>query len=272
MSSFLKIKSYLTFSKNTFQKNLSYRANTIIFFLGELMILLVTFYLWKAIYKSSDSMIIKGFTLNEMVVYVLISFITQIIVNADIGYLISREVKDGSIAINLIRPINYQKRMFFESLGNLMYNFIVVFIIGFTAVTILQVSYNGKISLGNIVLYLISIFTGFIINFYYSYVFGLLSFKITNMWGLTQVMNAISQLLSGALIPIVFFPNWMQGFFNFLPFSSMIYTPSMIYLGKLTNIEVVKAIFIQFLWVIILMIIGKYMWKALIKELTILGG
>lgn len=236
------------------------------------MLLFVTFYLWKAIYRSSDSMIIKGFSLNEMIVYVLISFITAVIVNADIGYLISREVKDGSIAINLIRPINYQKRMFFESLGNLMYNFIVLFFIGFIGVTILQSSYRGNISILNIILYFISIFAGFLINFYYSYMFGLLSFKITNMWGLNQIMNAISQLLSGALIPIVFFPSWMQGIFNFLPFSSMIYTPSMIYLGKLTNIESIKAISIQFLWIIILMIIGRQMWKALIKELTILGG
>lgn len=272
MKPFFDMKSYLTFTKNAFQKNLSYRANAIIFFLGELMLLFVTFYLWKAIYRSSDSMIIQGFSLNEMIVYVLISFITAIIVNADIAYSISREVKDGSIAINLIRPISYQKRMFFESLGNLMYNFIVVFLIGFVVVTILQISYSGKISIVNTILYFISILAGFFINFYYSYMFGLLSFKITNMWGLTQIMNAISQLLSGALIPIVFFPGWMQWIFNFLPFSSMIYTPSMIYLGKLTNIEIIKAISIQFLWVIILMIIGRQMWKALIKELTILGG
>lgn len=272
MKSIFDIKSYLTFTKNTFQKNLSYRANAIIFFLGELMLLFVTFYLWKAIYRSSDSMIIKGFSLNEMIVYVLISFITSVIINSDIGYSISREVKDGSIAINLIRPINYEKRMFFESLGNLMYSFIVVFFIGFILITILQINYSGKFSVANIILYIISILAGFIINFYYSYMFGLLSFKITNMWGLTQIMNAISQLLSGALIPMVFFPSWIQGIFNFLPFSSMIYTPSMIYLGKLTNIEIIKAISIQILWIIILIIISRQMWKSLIKELSILGG
>ncbi len=272
MKSIFDIKSYLTFTKNTFQKNLSYRANAIIFFLGELIMLFVTYYLWKAIYRNSETLIIKGFSLNEMIIYVLISFITTVVTSSDISHSISREVKDGSIAINLIRPINYKKRMFFESLGNLMYSFIVVFLIGFIIVTILQIAYGGSFSIINIVLYFISIINGFMINFYYSYIFGLLSFKVTNMWGLAQIMNAISQLLSGALIPIVFFPNWIQGVFNFLPFSSMIYTPSMIYIGKLTNIEIIKAMSIQFLWVLILMIISRLMWKALIKELTILGG
>ena len=38
---------------------------------------------------------------------------------------------------------------------------------------------------------------GMLIKFYYSYCFGLLSFKITNMWGLSQVMGAISTVKSG---------------------------------------------------------------------------
>ncbi|GAB6169915.1 ABC-2 family transporter protein [Clostridium carnis] len=272
MSKFKGVKSYLTFARNSFQRNLSYRANAIIFFFGELMILAVTYYLWKAIYSSSEVDIINGFTLNEMIIYVLISFITGAIVNADVAHLISREVKDGSIAINLIRPINFEKRMLFEGLGNLLYNFIVVFIIGFFAVTFLFFKYTGNINLLNIIFYFISIFLGFIISFYYSYAFGLLSFKITNMWGLSQIMQAIIQLLSGALIPITFFPNWLQNIFNILPFGSMIYTPSMIYLGKLTYMESINAMFIQLIWVCVLAFIARSMWKSLIKELTILGG
>ena len=82
---------------------------------------------------------------------------------------------------------------------------------------------------------------GMLINLYYSYAFGLISFKITNMWGLSQIMGAVSQLLSGTLIPIVFFPKAIQWIFNFLPFSSMIYTPTMIYLGKLTGLRINKS-------------------------------
>ena len=60
--------------------------------------------------------------------------------------------------------------------------------------------------------------------------------------------------------------------FNFLPFSSMIYTPTMIYLGKLTGIELIKAIGIQIIWLGILIVVARVMWNTLIKKITILGG
>lgn len=267
-----KLKTYLPFAINVFQRNLSYRANAVIFILGESIMLAVTYYLWKAIYGSSADSIIKGFSLNEMIIYVLISFLTGLIISADILHDIYREVKDGSIAINLIRPISYEKRMIFQGLGNVMYNFVVIFIVSFTVITILYYKYTGSLSLFNIIFYLISMMLGVLINLYYSYAFGLISFKITNMWGLSQIVGAITQLLSGALIPIVFFPQGIQWIFKFLPFSSMIYTPTMIYLGKITGLELIKAIGIQVIWLGILIVIARVMWNTLIKKLTILGG
>lgn len=267
-----KLKTYLPFALNVFQRNLSYRANVVIFILGESMMLAVTYYLWKAVYGSSPDNIIKGFSLNEMIIYVLVSFVTSLIISTDISYDISREVKDGSIAINLIRPISYEKRMIFQGLGSVMYNFVVIFIASFTIITILYYKYTGSLSLLNIIFYFVSMILGMAINLYYSYAFGLISFKITNMWGLSQIIGAIAQLLSGALIPIVFFPKAIQVIFNFLPFSSMIYTPTMIYLGKLTGFELIRAIGIQVIWLGILIVISRAMWRTLIKRLTILGG
>lgn len=272
MKSIKSMKAYFTFTKNSLQRNLAYRANSVIFLLGDLMLLGVTYYLWKAIYSSSPESILNGFNYNEMIVYVLISFITGIVINADIMHMMYREVKDGSIAMNLIRPINYEKRMFFESLGNLIYNFLIVFILGFICLLIFTIKTKGSINIIEILFYFVSVFLGFCINFFYSYTFGLFSFKITNMWGLSQITQAIIQLVSGALIPIVFFPKWAQIIFNFLPFKSMIYTPSMIYLGKLSYSEIAISILVQIFWVAVLAICARALWKKMIKNLTILGG
>ncbi|MDD6796533.1 MAG: ABC-2 family transporter protein [Clostridiaceae bacterium] len=266
------LKMYLPFALNTFQKNLSYRANAVIFVLGNSIMLLVSYYLWKAVYGSSSNSEINGFSLNEMMVYILISFLTSLITSADIVYDITSEVRDGSIAINLIRPINYEKRMMFQSFGNILYNFVVIFIAAFIIVSILFIRFSGKVSISNFVFYFVSAFMSILISFYYNYCFGLLSFKLTNMWGIKQIMGAVFQLLSGTLIPIIFFPKVFQTLFNFLPFSSIVYTPTMIYLGKLNGLEMLKALLIQFVWIFVLAGIAKLMWKILIKRLTILGG
>ncbi|MGM9975054.1 MAG: ABC transporter permease [Clostridiaceae bacterium] len=267
-----KFKTYLPFTLNVFQRQLSYKGNVLMFLLGEAMVLAVTYYLWRAIYVSSSSAIIEGFTLKEMIIYVLISFLTALMTSADITYEINMEVKSGSIGINLIRPVSYEMRMFFQALGTFFYNFIIVFILAFTLITLLFYSYGEGLSLGNILLYIVSLLLGFIINFYYSYAFGLLSFKITNMWGMSQVMGAIMRLLSGALIPITFFPKVIQSIIGFFPFSSLIYTPTMIYLGKLAGAELIKALALQLFWVVIMAMIARLIWKALVKNITILGG
>ena len=266
------LKTYLPFATNVFQRKLSYRADAIIFILGNAVMLAVTYYLWKAVYSSSTSKMINGFSLDEMTIYILMSFITSVVISGSMIHEMYREVKDGSIAINLIRPISYEKRMIFQGIGNVAYNFVVIFTVSFILITILYYKFSGTINIFNILFYLITTILGMFINLYYNYAFGLLSFKITNMWGLTQIMGAVSELLSGTLIPIVFFPKAIQWMFNFLPFSSMIYTPTMIYLGKITGLELIKAVCVQIIWLVILIVISRVMWNAMIKKITILGG
>ncbi|GEQ20492.1 ABC transporter permease [Clostridium butyricum] len=272
MKKSLSIKSYFTFTKNVFQRNIAYKANTIMFVLGDTMILAVTYYLWKAIYSSSSQGTLNGFSYNDMIVYVLLSFITQGLIGTEVGNTISREVRNGSIASNLIKPISYEKRMLFEGFGGMLYGFILVFIIGFTAVLIIAMKTQIGLTIPNVIMYFLSVILSYFINFYYSYSMGLLTFKITNMWGVNQIMQAVTALFSGALVPITFFPKVVQNIFDFFPFKSIIYTPCMIFENKLSSYEICIAFGRQIFWVIAMMIIGKVMYKALVKNLTILGG
>lgn len=267
-----RLRAYFPFTLNVFQRILSYKANVLIFMMGEIMMLTVTYFLWQAIFASSPDRVLHGFTQGEMVLYVLVSFLTALITSVDITYDISREVKDGTIAINLIRPVSYEMRMLFQALGNVLYNFVVIFAGALAAVSWLFYKSTGGFHGGTLFFYFVSILLGIFINFYFSYAFGLLSFKITNMWGMSQIMQAIVQLFSGALIPLAFFPPIFQRLIAFLPFSSLIYTPTMIYLEKLTGEAMVRAMLLQVLWLFILMGVSRLLWKALVKNLTILGG
>ena len=272
MKKSLSFKSYFTFTKNVFQRNLAYKANTVMFVLGDTMILAVTYYLWKAIYSSSSASNLNGFTYNDMIIYVLLSFLTQRLISTEVDNTISREVRNGSIASNLIKPISYEKRMLFEGFGSMFYQLVLVFIIGFSAVIIISIKTGSNVNFTNISMYFVSVVLSYFINFYYSYSMGLLTFKIINMWGVTQIMKAIVELFSGLLIPISFFPEIVQKIFDFFPFKSMVYTPCMIFQNKLSFYEICIAIGMQIFWIIVMMLIGKIMYKALIKDLTILGG
>ena len=60
--------------------------------------------------------------------------------------------------------------------------------------------------------------------------------------------------------------------FYFLPFSSMIYTPVMIYLGKYTGSTLMFMLLRQAVWVVFLYLLGSLIWKKVTKRLVVLGG
>lgn len=272
MDFFKTIRVYSSFAKGNFKKLSAYKANLFMGLIGQLIMISVTYFLWIAIYSSSQEGVMKGFTLKEMLTYVMITLLIGIVTSADISRDISFEVRDGSIAMNLIKPINYRLRIIFMAIGNFIFSFLTLFLPGAILISIYAL-YNGiNINLISLLIFLISIILGFLINIYYSYMFGLLAFKFYNIWGISQIARAIIMLVSGAMIPLTFFPEIVQKLFNFLPFSSIIYTPAMIYLNKLSSIEIAKSLGLQLLWVIILMGLSKVMWNRIIDKLTIQGG
>ena len=84
--------------------------------------------------------------------------------------------------------------------------------------------------------------------------------------------SAILSFLTGQLIPLSFFPDAVQNVFSFLPFSSMVYTPTMIYLGRYTGKALILALGKQMLWVVLLYLVGSVIWKQVTKRLVVLGG
>ncbi|MDE6186376.1 MAG: ABC-2 family transporter protein, partial [Lachnospiraceae bacterium] len=64
----------------------------------------------------------------------------------------------------------------------------------------------------------------------------------------------------------------VQTLFEFLPFSSMIYTPVMIYLGKYSGKMLAFVLLRQAVWIVILYVLGSIIWKRVTRRLVVLGG
>ena len=122
------IKKYLPFARASFLDLLAYKFVIFCWLIVDILSILVSFFVWTAVFSSSsasggiplDQVVINGFTYNEMISYVLIIFLFSICVNtSNTMDAISSEVQDGSIAMQLIKPISYRVRFIFSSLGTL---------------------------------------------------------------------------------------------------------------------------------------------------------
>lgn len=269
-----KLKLYWPFSRGVIQTIMSYRINFFMFVFGNLIRTFVIYYLWKAVFLSSSSSSFNGFTLSDMIIYIFMSSLTAGTINTGTDGDIGQEVRDGSIAMNLIKPINYKIRMLFISFGALVYQFVFILMpvwIGLLVVRYFTV-HELPPDIGTILMYLASMMLGFTVSYLMNFCFGLLSFYVTNMWGLSHLKEAALLFFSGQLIPIAFFPIVMQKVMQFFPFSSLNYIPVMIYLKKLTGVELLKAFGVQFMWIAILYLLSVWLWNKAISKLVILGG
>lgn len=265
---------YKPFAVGRLQELLAYKWSFYLFIVSSLFNVFVMYYLWKAIYNSSSNPSINGFTLNEMIVYIFMSFITSNLVWVGVTRDIGTEVIEGTIAMNLIKPINYQIRLLYSSLGNMLFKFMVPGLPIWIVMVIVRYIRLGELPPSPIIIvtYLVSVVLSFGIMFLFDFCFGLLSFYTTYIWGLNLAKQAILGFLTGQLIPLSFFPEVVQKVFDFLPFASMNYVPVMIYLNKMSTQKVLFSLGVQVIWILLLYLLANCLWSRVIKRITILGG
>ena len=87
-----------------------------------------------------------------------------------------------------------------------------------------------------------------------------------------MLKNTIVGFLSGSVIPLAFLPEVVRNVLTFLPFSSLSYTPVMIYMGMYNGFEILFYIGLQLLWVVAFFGLSKLIWKCVINRLSIQGG
>lgn len=90
--------------------------------------------------------------------------------------------------------------------------------------------------------------------------------------GITRIAPGVVSLLSGMLIPIPLMPKWAQPMVLALPFRGVCDTPFRIYTGNMGPAEAIPAIVQQFIWALVLIVIGKLILAKGVRRLVVQGG
>jgi ABC-2 type transport system permease protein len=227
-----------------------------------------------AIYGSSTNQVLGGLTQSEMIVYIFMSYIATGLISISISGEIGFNVVEGSIASNLIKPIDFRTSLIFKAIGTMVYRFFIPSLFVWIGLECYKVFKLGLpvTDIINIILFFVSCILSFLIYVLFDFCFGMLAFYTTYIFGMAIVKNAILSFLTGQLIPLSFFPEAAQKIFAYLPFASMNYVPVMIYLGKYSGNDMIFAIGRQIVWVVILFSLGSLLWNRITKRLIVLGG
>lgn len=265
------MKKYLYYVKNSILIGLSYRVYFFVSILTNVLTILLYYHMWFAVYDSDKEKIINGSTFSETFSYIVIAMGIYSFLQVWIEWRIQPDVISGNIVVRFLKPVDYQLTLLSEAFGASINNFIAITIP--TLILVLIISPSG-ISLGlNIIFFFISLFFAYLLNFCIDFTVGLSAFYTESIWGIATMKETIVLFLSGAVIPLYFFPEKMRTVIEMMPFGLIYNVPIQMLQNKYNSVEqMFKTIMIQAVWAIILLCVSRVIYLCIVKKNTANGG
>lgn len=255
--------------KVSIKVNLAYAVNAWGAFVMTLFQIFVFYYIWMAIYRFDS--VINGISKDQIVTYIILSRIIYTQITWGFIPKMGRKIHSGEIAMDLLKPMDFQAFMFFERIGDFT-AFFCMTAFPILIICSLTLGMQAPLSFGTLICFFLSLFMAMTLSFFIEFWIGLLTFYTNYSWGLQTFQEALVALFSGALIPISFFPGWLKVITNFLPFQQMSYSPVSIYLGVVKGPQVYEVLASQLMWVVILLVLSRLFYSFAIKRVTVQGG
>lgn len=275
-----KLNLYLPFFKANVKVQLAYKAQVVMWLIISFVDVFFVVFLYKAIYRNSadglDS-VINGFSFYEMILYMITSFFFSFLMSGgDASYEIYTDIKEGTIANTLTKPVSYRLRNLFTDLGQLAFTFVVVVVPFLTACyAVFLISGLLKVTALNFALnvlfFLMFSILACFINNSISYFMGLMVFYTDHLFGLNMARGALQGFLGGQTVPLSYMGK-LGVAFSFTPFAFMNSVPVLTLMCKLSINEVFLYLGIALLWLLVIEVANHFIFKHAITKLSVQGG
>ncbi len=227
------------------------------------------YFLWGAIYGGQQQL--GGLSVEQMTAYVAISWMSRAFYFNNIDMEIAQEVREGKVAIEMIRPYNYLSVKTAQALGEGIFRLLFFAAPGILLVSLfIPFRFPNSLEAGS--LYLVSLIFAFIINTQLNLLTGLFAFFLFRNEGMMRAKRVIVDLLSGLILPISFFPGWAQTVMSYLPFQAINYYPSLIFTGAVGTARAMEIILLQVVWMAVILLPIMLLWRRARHKLVVQGG
>ncbi len=260
---------YSEFFINSFKQNFIYRANTVIRLFTAFVYLFVTVNIWQALYRGKAE--VDGVTIAEMLTYVLIVQVLHCFERLDVSTYFADRIVNGNISIDFIRPVNLKLASIASCAGEVAFT-ILVFVLPLVVMGGFVWGIRLPSEPWQWAAFFISGLLGAAIYAMIEYLMGVSVFWFKTGFHIQWTMGALFTLFSGGTVPLWFYPAWLKGLAEALPFRFVIFEPANIFVGKASPAYAASVIAVQLVWLVALNVVGYVMWRFAQRVVTVQGG
>lgn len=254
----------LAFVNTAFKARFAYRSAVFFGSLMSFVYMIVQIALWRFVFSKDPTMV------KYMTAYVVLSQLLRHAYATEIAMMIEQKVISGDFVTDLIKPVNSVLVYWSTSLGGTLANIATR---GLPVLVIFSpVLLNVELGLGKILLFCGVYVAGYIlVNLIFTLV-GYLAFLATEVFHFRRTMDNTLSFLSGAIIPIAFFPSWLASITKLLPFHLLYSFPIRILLEDLPVKEIVENALLLGAWIVFLLVLLSIVSKRAIWRSVVQGG
>lgn len=271
---------YLPFAKAGVKTELSYKAQIVMWIVISFIEVFFILFLYQAIYRNSpDGMgaVINGFTFDDMVLYMITSFVFSFVMGAgDTSYNIYTDIREGTIANTLTKPVSYRLRHLSTFLGMVALDVVIVML------PLMTLTYGAFFALGmikmkaidfivNLVFFFIFTILGCFINDAISYFVGMLVFFTDHLFGLNMARTALQGFMAGKMVPLAYM-GVVGVIFSYTPFAFLGSVPVLTLMGKVAVMDIIVYILVAIAWILVIELVNHLIFSYAMRKLTVQGG
>jgi ABC-2 type transport system permease protein len=229
--------------------------------------MLVSMAMWRNLIGTGS---LSGYDWDSMRAYTVIGFLVATMVLGSADWYIADRILDGQIAIDLTKPVDFQRARAAEYLGSML-STLPTAVLGVIGAWLLFDPPGPVTPLAG-VLTAVSFVLVFPLAFGITYLSVLVCFWTKRYLGIMWLREAMFSFFSGLMIPLAFMPGWLQAIAWALPFPHFTTTPSAIYLGRVDTAGALGLIAAEAAWAVGLWYLGRLFFRQAVKKVTVHGG
>lgn len=263
--------SYFGLFKMSFKGELQYRAKAISGVATQLFWGLMYVYLYTAFLGGK---VIDGFSISQMASYIWLGQAVFALRYMDLPQGCGREIETGNVCYKFVKPLDLYNQWYCEHIGYKLSATLLrcwpILIIAFLLPK--NIGLSLPVSFPAFLLFLVALAIGALLTSALSMISVYFTFKTLSPNGIRNIMNTIMGILGGTIIPIPLMPQWLQNILNYLPFRFVADLPLRIYIGNIDIKSALIYIGIGFAWLILIVLLGKFLISQASKKTVIQGG
>ena len=216
---------------------------------------------------ASGAEVINGLSLRDILWYLMLAETIEL-GRPPLARTISENVKDGSIAYLLNKPYDFLLYQLSSTMGETIFRALMNALFGGAVVWWLV---GAPEQPEGFLVALPAILGAWILHFCVTVMIGLSAFLVEDVSAFTWIYQKLAFMFGGMLIPLDFYPQWLQVIARALPFSSITYGPARLFVTPTLELFL-NVMLLQILWIVVLALLLRFAYRRGVAYLTVNGG